>query len=398
MKITKVEVLVLRMPDEEINRMAQVPSNLERTGDYMFYRDGNEEAVLVRIETDEGIDGVGEIDTAGSLVQTLVRAPPQATWFRAWEEVLVGENPLEVGYLWEKMYRESGLYGRRGLITMVISGLDCALWDIAGKYYKQPVYRLLGGGGPGVATPYMSFNRFGKSEEEIIDKCGRIKRSNFRAAKFHNHPIGIDDKTALKFVELARNTVGDGVDIMLDAANHYQDAKEAIKFARAIEPLDIYFLEAPLSADNLDGYARLSQATTVKIAAGEEQTTRFMYADLMEKGKVDIVQPDTTWAGGITEVMRIGRIAHDKGVLCIPHCYKSFVGLASNLHVSASLPNSPYCECPTSSLPLARELTNEKLEPDSNGKIKLSDRPGLGVTLNERIVEKYLYHPGSGRS
>lgn len=393
MKITKVEALVLRMTDAEINKMAQVPANLERTGDYMFYRDGNEEAVIVRIETDAGIDGVGEVDTAGVLVKDIVNAPPQATWFRAWEEVLKGENPLEVGYLWEKMYRESGLYGRRGIITNILSGLDCALWDIAGKYYKQPVYRLLGGGGAGKAKPYMSFQRFGKSEEEILDKCDKVKNSNFKACKFHNHPIGIDDKTALRFVALARENLGDNIDMMLDAANHYHTAKEAIKFAHNIEPYDPYFLEAPLSADNLEGYAKLSEATTVKIAAGEEQTTRFMYRELMVRGKVDILQPDTTWAGGITELMRIGRMAYDYGVLCIPHCYKSYVGLASNLHVTASLPNSPYCECPTSPLPLSKDLTNESLLPGPDGMITLSERPGLGVTLNEEIVEKYRYTP-----
>jgi L-alanine-DL-glutamate epimerase-like enolase superfamily enzyme len=178
---------------------------------------------------------------------------------------------------------------------------------------------------------------------------------------------------------------------MLDAANHYQDAKKALRFAKSIEPFDIYFLEAPLSADNLDGYAKLSQATTVRIAAGEEQTTRFMFDELMVRGKVDVVQPDATWAGGITECMRIGRTAYDRGVLCVPHCYKSYVGLASNLHLSAALPNSPYCECPTSPLPLAKQLTNETLEPAQDGKIRLSDRPGLGVTLNEEVVRRYRY-------
>jgi L-alanine-DL-glutamate epimerase-like enolase superfamily enzyme len=394
MKITKVEPIVLRQSPEEANQVRKIPSpsNMAFTGDYMYYRDGNEEAIILRIETDEGIDGIGEVDGPGPLVEAIIHAPPQATWWRAWEEVLVGENPLEVGYLWEKMYRESGLYGRRGIVINVMSGLDCALWDIAGKYYKQPIYRLIGGGGKGTATPYMSFNRFGKSEEEIRERCARVKNSNFKAVKFHNHPIGVDDRTALRFVELARNELGDGIEMMLDAANHYQDAKAAIRFAKSIEPFDPYFLEAPLSADNLEGYARLSEATTIKIAAGEEQTTRWMAKDLIEKGKIDIIQPDTTWSGGITEVMRIGRMAYDGGALCIPHCYKSFVGLASNLHVSASLPNSPFCECPTSPLPLARELTNEQLGPGPDGKIALSERPGLGVTLNEKIVEKYRFH------
>jgi L-alanine-DL-glutamate epimerase-like enolase superfamily enzyme len=192
-------------------------------------------------------------------------------------------------------------------------------------------------------------------------------------------------------VELARKELGDEMVIMLDAAEHYHDAKAAIRFAKDIEPFDIYFLEAALDEENLEGYAKLSEASKVKIASGEGATTRWMCRDLLEKGKIDIIQPDTVWTGGITEVMRVGRMAQDMGRLLIPHCYRSRVALASNLQVSAALPNSPYCECPQSPLPLARELTNEQLEPDADGKIDLSGRPGIGVTLNKKTVDKYRF-------
>ncbi len=388
MKITKVEVMVLRMPDSE---MKKVPTNLFSTTEYLYYRDGNEEAALIRIETDEGIEGIGELSTLGTVVESVIHAPPQSTWWRAWDEILVGQDPLEVGYLWDRMYRESGMYGGRGFITTVMSGIDCALWDIAGKVRQAASIQAPRRGRGGTATPYMSFSRFGKTEEEIIERCEKVKRSNYRAVKFHNHPIGMDDKKALKFVELARHQLGDGIDMMLDAAEHYHDAKEAIKFAHGIEPFNPYFFEAALSEDDLEGYAKLSDATPVKIAAGEGQTTRYMCRELLEKGKIDILQPDTNWSGGITELMRMGRMANDMGRLLIPHTYKSYVGLASNLHVSASLPNSPYCEAPTSPLPLAVNLTNEKIVPEADGKIHLSERPGLGVTLNKETVEKYRF-------
>ncbi len=376
MKITKVEPIVLRLPSRELRE----------------FKDGNEEALLVRIETDEGIDGIGEIDAPPVAASYLIRAPPAVTWWRGFEELLLGENPLEVGYLWEKMYRESGMYGRRGLITNIISGLDIALWDIAGKHYDQPVYRLLGGGGKGTATPYLSINPFASTEDEVRQKCRKlVKNSNYRAVKFHNHPIGVDDKRALNFVRVAREELGDDIEIMLDAANHYFEAKQAIRFAKSIEPFNIYFLEAPLLPDNLDGYAKLSGSTSIRIAAGEEQTTRFMYADLMDRGKVDVVQPDATWTGGLTECRRVGQMAYDRGILCVPHCYKSNIGLAANLHLSASLQNSPFVESPISTLPLRRDLTNEKLLPAEEGTIRLSDRPGLGVSLNKKIVERYRY-------
>ncbi len=169
------------------------------------------------------------------------------------------------------------------------------------------------------------------------------------------------------------------------------DTKGAIKFARQLEQYNIYFLEAALHPDNLDGYAKLSASTTVRIAAGEEQTSRFMFIDLMDRGKVDIVQPDVTRAGGLTECKRIADLAADRGILCIPHCYKTNIGLAATLHLSAAASNSPYTEFPQSNSPLKKELTHEDFKVLPDGTIELPETPGLGVTLNEDAVTKYLY-------
>ncbi len=374
MKITKVEPIVLRVPE------ITVPV------------DGNEDDLLVRIETDEGFDGIGEIDGPPLALSPFVRTVQPGTWWRGFEDILVGENPLEIERIWEKMHRYSYLYGMAGLIRTVMSGLDTALWDLAGKYYKQPVYRLLGAAGrraSGVVTPYASIFPFGPTEDDVIANCKKwVTSRGYIAAKFHNHPIGTDDKKALKFVKRARDELGDGVALMLDAAFHFE-TPEAITFARSIEPLNIYFLESPLHPDNLNGYAKLSQSTTVQIASGEELTMRPQFEALIDRGRVDIIQPDAIWVGGPTEWKRIARMAHSKGVLCIPHCYRSNINLAANLHSSASVPNSPYVESPISSSPLCKDLTNEKFEPGRDGRIQLSDRPGLGVTLNKKIIDKY---------
>jgi L-alanine-DL-glutamate epimerase-like enolase superfamily enzyme len=376
MKITKVEPIALRVP--EIKEPV----------------DGNEDDLLVRIETDEGFEGIGEIDGPPIALAPFIRTVHPGTWWRGFEDLLVGENPLEIERIWEKMYRYSYLYGRSGLIMTVISGLDNALWDLAGKYYKQPVYRLLGGAGKrnsGVVTPYASIYPFGPTEDDVIEKCNKyVKKRGYIAVKFHNHPIGTDDEQALKFVKRAREELGDDIALMLDAAFHFE-TPEAIKFARSIEPFDIYFLESPLHPDNLNGYAKLSQSTSVLIASGEELTLRQQFVDLMDRGRVDIIQPDTVWVGGITEWKRIARLAHSKGVLCIPHCFRSNITLAANLHASAAVPNSPYAESPLLSSPLARELTNEKFEPGRDGRIKLPDKPGLGITLNKKTLEKYRF-------
>lgn len=373
MKITKVEPIVLRFWD--------VP---EKAG----YTD----AMLVRVETDEGIEGIGEIDGPPLVQLGLIRTVHPGTWWRGLEERLVGENPLEIDRLWDKMYSHSIFYGRAGLIVSAVSGLDFAIWDIAGKHYGEPVYRLLGGRGKqgsGIITPYASVAPFGSSEEEVAKKCRElVKKAGYIAAKFHNHPMGVDDKKALRLIKRAREELGNSIAMMLDAANHYE-TKDAIKFARSIEPYDIYFLEAPLHCDNLEGYAKLTSSTTVQIAAGEEQTTRLQFIELMDNGMVDVIQPDPIWVGGLTECRRIVRLAQDRGVLFVPHCDKSAINYVANLHLGAAVPNCPYAESPISTPPVYKAIVNERFEPGSDGRIKLPERPGLGITLNKKLIEKY---------
>ena len=373
MKITKVESLVLRLPNVR---------------DII---DGTQDDLIIRIETDEGLVGIGEVDAPPTVVKALMEAPLSHSWAKGLENLLLDENPLNIGYLWEKLYQGSILYGRRGLTLNTISGVDIALWDIAGKHYEAPVYRLLGGNPDGLVTPYSSIFPFGHTEDEVIDKCRRlVKDQHFKATKFQCDPIGVDDTKALEFVKVARRELGEKIDIMLDACMRY-DTKGAMKFARQLEQFNIYFLEAALHPDNLDGYAKLSASTSVRIAAGEEQTSRFMFIDLMDRGRVDVVQPDVTRAGGLTECKRIADLAADRGILFIPHCYKTNIGLAATLHISAAVPNSPFAEFGQSDSVLKKELTNEAFKVLTDGKIHLTETPGLGVTLNEDTVAKYLY-------
>jgi L-rhamnonate dehydratase len=374
MKITKVEPIVLRLP--EVRDVT----------------DGTQDDLVVKITTDEeGIWGIGEVDAPPTVVKSLLQAPLSHSWAKGLEKLLIGENPLNISYLWDKLYRGSVLYGRRGLAINAISGVDIALWDIAGKYYRTPVFRLLGGRRERRVKVYSSIYPFASSEQEVVEKCEKlVKKPGFKAAKFQCEPLGVDDDIAVKYVDIARNELGKRVDIMLDACMCY-DTKGAISLARKMEPFDIYFIEAALDPDNLEGYAKLSASTTIKIAAGEEQTSRFMFVDLMEKGGVDVVQPDVSRAGGLTESKRVGELSQDRGVLCIPHSFKTNIGLAASLALSASLPNSPYCEYPQSESPLKKDLTREKFNVGSDGTVELPETPGLGVTLDDDVVEKYYY-------
>jgi L-rhamnonate dehydratase len=368
MKITAVEPMVLRFWD--------IPE-----------KDGYTDDLFVRVDTDEGIEGIGEIDGPPLVQLGLIRSIHPGTWWRGLEERLLGENPLKIDRLWQKMHKHAIFYGGSGLIVSAVSGVDMALWDVAGKFHNKPVYSLLGGK-EGVVTPYSSVAPFGSTEEEVTERCRvMVKEPGYIAAKFHDHPMGVDDEMALRLVRRAREELGQDVTMMLDAANNFE-TDAAIAFAQAIKPFHIYFLEAPLRTDNLAGYARLKASTSVKIAAGEELTTDFQFANLIERGKVDVIQPDTIWTGGITGCRTIVEHANEQGVLVVMHCDKSNVNFAANLHLSAASPNCPFTESPVSTPALYKQITNEKFEPGSDGRIQLPETPGLGVSLNSKIVNE----------
>jgi L-rhamnonate dehydratase len=387
-KITKVEPIILQVPKRNPERM----SNLVQIPD-----EGLLDNVVVRVETDEGISGIGECDGHPLAVSALIRKGSFLQW-TGYEEVLLGEDPLKIERLWEKMYTTSEISGRRGLGIWALSGIDVALWDIAGKYHKQPVHKLLGGGEPKQkVTPYASINEFAVTKKELTDDlvaetCRRlVKEPGYKAVKFHTYRRGLRDGSMLNMIRVARQELGDRVDLMIDAYMGFE-TDEAIDFAKNLERYNVYFLEAALKPDNIDGYAKLSRSTEINIAAGEEHTTRFMLTDLMDRGGIDIVQADATEAGGITECRRIAALAAERGKLYLPHSWKTNISFAANLSLVAASANSPYMEHAIMPGRLRNELTKESFKMDGDGRMQVPDTPGLGISLNEDIVEQYRFN------
>ncbi len=381
MKITKVEPIIVQLPKT---------SPQETDG-------GLIDDLVVRVETDEGIQGLGECDGHPLVISSIIRGGSFSHW-GDFEQLLIGENPLNIQYLWEKMYDSFANSGRRGLSIWAMSGIDVALWDIAGKFYKQPVYQLLGGaGGKDAVTPYASLSTVWTNADQVVASCREeVKKPGYRAAKVHTDPKTLRDGTMTKLVKTARDELGDEIPLMLDLYMAL-DTNDAIKFAKSVEPYNIGFIEAALLPDNLDGYAKLSYSTSIKIAAGEEQTTRYMLTELMDRGKVDIVQADATEAGGISEVKKVAALAHDRGRQYVPHCWKTNISFAANMNVVASTINAPYVEFPIMPGQIRNKLTNEMFKIDSSGRIELPDRPGLGVTLNEEFVEANRFRGSNPR-
>ncbi len=368
MKITDVEAIILALPEIK-----------ERT-------DGTQDTLIVKVTTDEGIVGVGEVDSSPWVAKAIIEAPKSHTICRGLKELVIGEDPFNIIQLWEKMYQGTIYIGRRGVVIQAMSGIDMALWDILGKAAGRPVHEMLGASFRNEIRAYAS-SLFGESLAETGDMAKRYIDQGFSAVKFGWEPLGQDAEYDVQLVKTIREAVGPSVDVMIDAGLVW-DAKTAIQMAERFSEHNLYWLEEPLHPDDLDGYARLSEGTSVRIAAGEEESSRFSYIDLMDRGKIDIVQIDVARCGGLTEARRIAQLAVDRQKPVVNHAFKTGILIAASLHLLAAVPNAFIIEYSVSESKLRREVTRQQF-PVVDGNVAIPDEPGLGVDLNEDIIEKY---------
>jgi L-rhamnonate dehydratase len=369
MKITNVEAFYLRQP--EVKQQC----------------DSGQDALVVRVTTDEGIVGVGEVDSAPLPVKEVIEGPFSHTTATGLKHVVVGEDPFETEYLWHKMYRANIYAGRRGIGIHAMSGIDLALWDIKGKALGLPVWKLLGGGFHKKLRCYAS-SLFGPTPEATRELAQRFRNQGFQAVKFGWDPMGRDAETDVDLVRQARKGLGDDADLLIDAGLVW-DAKTALQRARAFEEFDIFWLEEPLRPDDYEGYRKLSEATPIRIAAGEEESNRLSYLDLMDRGKIDVVQIDLTRCGGFTEAMKIAGLAYDRGLAVANHGFTTYINVTAALHFLNSIPNALIAEFVTEEGTTLREkVTKQKLRA-LEGFLTIPDAPGLGIDLDEKGVRKF---------
>jgi len=369
MKITDVEVFYLRQP--EVKQQC----------------DSGQDALIVKVSTDEGITGVGEVDSAPLAAKGVIEGPYSHSVTCGLRELVLGEDPLETERLWYKMYRRNTYGGRRGVGLHAISGIDIALWDIKGKALGQPVWKLLGGGFHKRIRPYAS-SLFGKTPKETGEKARRFRDQGFTAVKFGWEPMGEDEKTDIALVREARKGLGDDADLMIDAGLVW-DAKTAIQRARAFEDYDVYWLEEPLLPDDYEGYSKLANATDIRIAAGEEESNRLSFLDLMDRGQIDVVQVDLTRVGGFTEAMKVASLAVDRGLPVVNHGFTTYINVAAALHFLNSIPNSFITEFVVEEETTLRDYVTKEKIVQKDGFVEMPDAPGLGVELDEEAIEKF---------
>jgi L-alanine-DL-glutamate epimerase-like enolase superfamily enzyme len=363
---------------------------------------GKASETVVRVHTDEGLTGLGQAESPSRVIDAILHCEGGL------EQILQGEDPRQVERLWQKMYAHTGLFGRRGVTIAAIGAVETALWDIAGKALGQPVCELIWRScctmpesaeiRPQV-TPYATVYPPGDTPEEVRERFRLAVERGFRAVKLEEWEGGfarVNVPTDVAITRLVREVIGDERDLLIDVQNRWSEVGQAVAAIRAIEPCHVFFVEAPLPADNLDAYARLADAVDTRIAAGDWGfTTRFEFLDLMERGRVDVVQPSSVRSGGLSEIVKIAEMAYRRGLLCVPHAWCHTIGVAAEVHLAAVLPNVPYFEYPLAfpDSPIISELLDPPLVPDENGFIAVPRRPGLGVELNERVVERYRVEP-----
>jgi L-rhamnonate dehydratase len=368
MKIIDVETIYLRQTDVKSQA------------------DSGQDALIIKVVTDAGIVGVGEVDSSPLAAKGAIDGPFSHKIASGLKHIVIGEDPFETEYLWHKMYRANIYGGRRGVGIHAMSGIDLALWDIKGKAVGQPCWKLLGGGFHKKLRCYAS-SLFGSTPQETYERASRFRDQGFSAVKFGWDPMGQNAKLDIDLVRQGRRGIGEEGDLMIDAGLVW-DAKTALQRARAFEEFNPFWLEEPLSPDDYEGYRKLSEGTSIRIAAGEEESNRLSFIELMDKGRIDVVQVDLTRCGGFTEAMKIASLAQDRGLVVANHGFTTYINVNAALHFLNSIPNSLIVEFVVEEETTLRDLITHQKPVAVDGFLNIPDAPGLGIDLNEEAIAK----------
>ncbi len=386
MKITRIDCHVLLVPDLNLGSTSSAQDDL-----------------VVEVHTDEGLSGIGETDVNPWIARACIEAPGTHTMGQSLTALLLGQNPLDVEGLWERLYVGSAMNGRRGALIHALGALDIALHDLRGKALGQPCYALLGGAARSAVTPYASLqpevSSFAAYRDGMVAWAREAQRRGFHAAKleatfagpYKHHGLDEPFERVSEVIAAVRSAVGPAFTLMVDVQYAFPDADTCLAVIRDWQPFDLFFLETPLPSDDLDGYARLAREQAIPIAAGEWLATRFEFRELMERGRVQVAQPDIGRVGGLTEARRVCALAKARGLTIVPHAWKTGISIAAAAHLAFATPHCAYIEflpAELSTSALRRDLVREELQL-VDGQIPLPSKPGLGIELNRDALETY---------
>lgn len=350
---------------------------------------------LVVVTADNGLQGFGEAKAAvgsSGVCASIVTCVEQEL-----RPILVGKDARHINELWERMYngvrdhyaltrgRVFPILGNRGLTIAAMSGVDMALWDLLGQSLGVPVVQMLGG----ALRPEMEVYASGgwADADQIGAQLAGYVEKGFKAVKMR---VGVMDDTvdySIQRVKAARSTLGQGIKLMVDAHGTFS-VPEAKQFCRGSESADLYWFEEPISPDNKTGTAQVRAMTSIPIAAGESEFTRFDIRDLVDQKAVDVLQPDAAIIGGITEAWRVSALAATYQLELAPHCWGSAFSFMAGVNLAFASPSAVLIEYSLGGNPMMHDLVQETIQVEQ-GRIRAPQKPGLGLTVNWDFVKTY---------
>ena len=363
-------------------------------------RSGGSVWTFVRVYTDEGIVGTGECSSAGAIaggfaVKEIVLAL---------KPLLVGQDPANIGPLYETM-RRRGRYGggTSAPMTFAMTGIENALYDILGKKLGVPVYQLLGGKYRDRIRLYADCHAGETNEPQAYaDRALEVIAEGYTAVKFdvdhkseakldrYNWTVGANEMThVIELIRATREAIGYGVDLAIDCHGQF-DLPSAITLAKAVEDLRLMWLEEPLPAENGDALAQVRASSSTLICTGENHYTRYDFMDLLERKAVDVIMPDLAKAGGIMEGKRIAEIAEAHYIPIAPHNVSSPLGMMATCHVLVSVPNFLVLEFHGRDISWWEDLCEGDKPFLQRGWMAVTDRPGIGVELDDKVARSLL--------
>jgi D-galactarolactone cycloisomerase len=344
-------------------------------------------AMLVEIETDNGLIGWGECYGPARMTSAVVNSI--ASW-------LIGEDPLRTDHLWQTIYAKLRDHGQKGVVIQGLSGIDIALSDIKGKHFGVPVHRLLGGPLRTEVKAYATGlyrRKSGDPQEYLAEEAANYVAEGFGAVKL-KVGFGVEEDAAM--TRAVRTAIGPDVALMVDA-NHAYDAVAAIRLGRMIEELDISWFEEPVPPEDIAGYRAVKAAIAIPIAGGECEFTRFGFRDVLASRAIDIIQPDTCAAGGLSECKKIADMAEAFGVRYNPHVWGTGIAIAASLQLLAVLPShtptsltpvEPILEFDRTEHPIRQSILMTPIE-HAGGVVGVPDGPGLGIEIDRKALARF---------
>jgi len=329
---------------------------------------------LVRVHTDTGHVGIGSGYTHPSLMHLIVE--------QQLAPLLLGEDPTDVERLWDHMYGLTRWYGRKGAAMTALGALDTAFWDLRGQQLGKPVWQLLGGDSR--HCPAYGSALLWKEVPELADEASRLVERGFRRVKTR---LARDRDYDAAAVRAIRQAIGPECDLMVDGSMRYDHAS-ACELSKLLAEEGVFWFEEPFPPEDLDAFVIFREQSAVPVAAGENEFGSQGFRELIRAGAVDIVQPDASRCGGITETHRVCQAAHKAGLRAATHSWSDAVAIIANAHVIAAAPNGVTVEVDATGNPFVESLLAEPMSID-DGRLTLSSAPGFGIELDDRVIEQY---------